>query len=196
MISWLINNCVREREIVNQGYLAASNSKILKAPTSWYPARRRNCHCPDTHVFHGACIQWGFFNITFPAHVSEWSSVFCHSLIEQGTSCASLFLAKVVWLHRAVTIGTLHHIKKDRQCLCKIGIVQSMSRIMQETALVYVPVGTGRKIQGNVYWVLKYRSAMHGYTHVISQSILHRKLPCHACYVIMFCPHKQILQGN
>ena len=37
---------------------------------------------------------------------------------------------------------------------------------------------------------------MHGYTHVISQSILHRKLPCHACYVIMFCPHKQILQGN
>ena len=40
-----------------------------------------------------------------------------------------------------------------------------------------------------VYWVRKYRSAMHGYTHVISQSILHRKRPCHACYVIMFYPH-------
>ena len=37
---------------------------------------------------------------------------------------------------------------------------------------------------------------MVNYTHVILQSILHRKLPCHACYVIMFCPHKQILQGN
>ena len=58
----------------------------------------------------------GFCNITFPAHVSEWSSVFCRRLIERGTICASLFLAKVVWLQRAVTVGTLHHIKKDMHC--------------------------------------------------------------------------------
>ena len=57
-----------------------------------------------------------FCNVTFPAHVSEWSSVFWCHLIERGTSCASLFLAKVVWLQRAVTVGTLHHIKKDRHC--------------------------------------------------------------------------------
>ena len=39
-------------------------------------------------------------------------------------------------LQRVVIVGTLHHIKKDRHCYCKISIVQSMSRIMQETTLI------------------------------------------------------------
>jgi hypothetical protein len=60
--------------------------------------------------------QWGFCNITLSAHVCDWSSIFCHRLIERGTSCASLFLAKVVWLQRAVPVGTLHHIKKYMHC--------------------------------------------------------------------------------